>query len=216
MDSYSIDEGTALVKAARNAIELFLRNPHFNKGMVKESLGQFRQRNGVYVTIMHYPTRELRGSSGFARPVLDLREMIVDAAIAAAFEDPKYVSVTLNELQHMILEVCLVSEPVELKGGKTKRLRAIDPKKHGLIVEYGIRKSVVLPKGPDNPISKKALLESACAKAGLSKHHWTQPNIRMYTFESTVFAEQAPEGPVIEVSHKEEPERKTLHAAQKI
>jgi|GEM_PF-437769 uncharacterized protein (TIGR00296 family) len=216
MEAYSIDDGTALVKAARNAIELFIRSPNSSKNIVKESLGPFGQRNGVYVTIMHYPTRELRGRSGFARPVSDVREMVVDAAIAAAFEDPRFVSVTLNELQHITIEVCLLSDPLELRGGKFKRLRAIDPTIHGLMAEYGIRQGAMLPQELGKPLSKRELLEGVCAKAGLPRNHWTQPNIKLYMFETAAFAEQAPEGPVREIRHKREPERKAAQAAQKI
>ena len=88
MKIYSEKQGDAIVKAARNSIELYIMNPEFNKQTVEEdSLEEFDHRHGVYVTLEHYPTRELRGCVGFAKAIGPLKESIIDASIAAAFED---------------------------------------------------------------------------------------------------------------------------------
>ena len=87
MHLYSAKQGEELVRAARNSIELFIINPYFNKKLVVDSLSQFSEKHGVFVTLEFYPTKALRGCIGFPTAVAPLNESIVDAAIAAAFED---------------------------------------------------------------------------------------------------------------------------------
>lgn len=197
-----MDEGRELVSAARNSIELFLRNPHFTKSLVKKSMSPFRKRNGVFVTLRHYPTKELRGMSGFIEPMQDVGELVVDAAISAAFEDRRFIPISINELQHLIIEVSIISNPQQLTGSKLARSKAIELGRHGLILEYGTRKGIVLPRSYAKfHESKKHMLEEACKSAGIGTNLWAQPMIKLYKFESTIFAEETPEGNVVEVRH---------------
>ena len=118
MHVYSEEHGMQLVKAARNSIELFIINPHFKKDTVVDTLDEFERAHGVFVTLEHYPTRELRGCIGFPRAVGPIKESLVDAAIAAAFEDPRFVPVSKYELEELLVEVSILSSPVQVTGSE--------------------------------------------------------------------------------------------------
>lgn len=200
MHVYKKEQGEQLVKAARSSIELYLSNPHFNKDTIKNTLREFDKPYGIFVTLEHYPTRELRGCIGFPRAVYPLAESLVDSAIAAAFEDPRFVSVSKPELSHLLIEISILSDPVQVTGNEKKRLESVKVGRDGLMIEYGLHSGLLLPiVAVDYKWTKKKFLEETCIKAGLHKDYWSQPNVRLYRFESQVFREQDPEGKVIEV-----------------
>lgn len=202
MHVYSSDHGTRLVEAARNSIELFLTNPHFDKELIKRGLEEFQKPHGLFVTLEHYPTRELRGCLGFARPVAPLGESLVDAAIAAAFEDSRYVSVSKRELDDLLIEVSILSSLTPVTGGERKRLSSIEIGRDGLMVEYGVHSGLLLPMvAADQKWGKKKFLEETCKKAGVHLNYWAQPNVKLYKFETQTFREEEPRGRIIEVKY---------------
>jgi len=200
MHVYTREQGEQLVKAARATIELYLSNPHFNKDTIKETLHEFSKQYGIFVTLEHYPTRELRGCVGFPRAVYPIAELLVDSAVMAAFEDPRFVSVSKPELTHLLIEISILSDPVRVMGNEKKRLESVKVGRDGLMIEYGLHSGLLLPiVAVDNKWTKKKFLEETCIKAGLHTNYWSQPNVKLYKFESQVFREQEPEGKVIEV-----------------
>lgn len=200
MHVYSLATGEELVKATRNTIELYLSTPRFEKEMVKKSLVKFREKHGLHIRLRHYPTMELRGSMGFTRAIATIGESIVDAAISAAFEDPKHVPVSMHELSELLIEVNVLSSPLPVKGDARKRLKEIEIGRDGLLVEYGAKMGFLLPhEAVEQNWSKKRFLEEACKRAGLHSNYWSQPSIRIYKFETQVFREETPSGYVMEL-----------------
>ena len=200
MHLYGIKQGQELVKAARNSIELFLMNPHFEKRLVQDSIAHFSERHGVFVTLEHYPTKELRGCIGFPSAVAPLNESIIDAAIAAAFEDPRFVPVSKKELEDLTVEISILSKLEPVNGDISFRLSAIKVGRDGLVVEYGTHSGLLLPiVAVDQHWNAKEFLEQACEKAGIRTNYWQQPNVNVYRFQTQVFREDAPLGKVSEV-----------------
>lgn len=202
MHIYNEAQGEQLVEAARNSIELFIMNPHFRKDMVKNMLYEFEKPQGVFVTLEHYPTKELRGCIGFPRAVAPLNESLVDAAIAAAFEDPRFVSVSKQELTDLLVEVSILSSPVQVTGSEKKRLDSVKVGRDGLMVQYGLYSGLLLPiVAIEQQWDRRRFLEETCRKAGLHQNYWAQPNVKLYKFETQVFREQEPKGGVVEVKY---------------
>lgn len=205
MRAYSIQDGEQLVRAARNAIELSITNPHFHKDIVTDSLNGFGRANGVFVTLEHYPTMELRGCIGFPRAIVPLKESLVDSAIGAAFEDPRFVSVSKNELGELLVSVSILSTPSKLNGTSKSRMDSIRIGRDGLLVEYGLYSGLLLPiVAVQEGWGKKKFLEEVCRKAGIHSDYWSQPNVNLYTFQTQVFKEEIPEGKVIEIKYDDE------------
>lgn len=200
MRLYSRNQGEQLVKAARNSIELFLMSRYFDKNIVKNTLKEFIKPHGLFVTLEHFPTRELRGCIGFPRAPGPLGDTLIDAAIAAAFEDPRFVSVSKKELDEILVEVSVLSSPVPIIGSEKKRLDSVKVGRDGLMVQYGMYSGLLLPiVAVEQNWSKREFLEETCEKAGLERNHWSQPNVKLYKFETQLFREDTPRGKVIEV-----------------
>ncbi|MGC9190849.1 MAG: TIGR00296 family protein [Candidatus Micrarchaeia archaeon] len=200
MLNYGLEEGRALVKAARNAIELNIMNPHFQKNIVEDSISHIKGKHGVFVTIEHYPTMALRGCIGFPRASQETSKLLVEAALSAAFDDPRFMPLSKNELDQVIIEVSILSDPEELPKSQKKRLGSVVVGRDGLIIEYGFYSGLLLPIVPvEQGWTKEQFLEEVCEKAGLPRSYWKREDVKLYKFETQIFREKEPHGEVEEV-----------------
>lgn len=201
MDAYTPAQGAELVIAARRSAELHLISPRFDRKLVGSMLGPFDQPYGVRVSFLHYPTDSPRGSNMDLDASRTVREKIVRAAVAAGFEDPGHVSLTPFELEHVVTQVDIISEPVQLPASRTARLREVRPGRHGILVRYGFKWGMLMPDAAmRGNWSIRRFLEEACAAAGLHPNYWTQPRVKIYTFEVQSFREESPDGNVVETT----------------
>ncbi|MEM3204842.1 MAG: TIGR00296 family protein [Candidatus Micrarchaeaceae archaeon] len=201
MKVYSLEEGEKLVKMARYAIELHLKSPNFSKSIIERQIGEFNQRYGVFVTIEHYPTKELRGCIGFMKAAGPIKSSLVDAAVAAATEDPRFVPLSHRELNDVTIEVSILSEPKRITGTPEEIEKSIKIGRDGLIIEYGFYSGLLLPiVAVEQKWNAREFLENVCIKAGLHKESWKQPGVELYTFSTQVFRETEPNGSVIEIN----------------
>jgi uncharacterized protein (TIGR00296 family) len=200
MRTYSEIEGEQVVRAARATIELIIRSPNLNKKMLIDSLNGYGSPNGVFVTILHYPTRELRGRMGLEGTGKHMGEQVVEAAIGAAFMDPHVVPVSLSESGHIIVEVDLLSDFHRIKSSGKGKLIHVKLGRDGLFIKYGVKTAVLLPSFPhEHKLNKTQFFEAACRSIGIQKDLWTQPKIEIYRFETQTFAELEPDGKIREV-----------------
>jgi len=119
-------------------------------------------RAGVFVSIHGKVNHSLRGCIGTFMPTQkDIASEIIENAISAATKDPRFMPLTVDELEDIEVNVDVLSEPKDCK------VEDLDPKKFGVIVktEDG-RKGLLLPdlEGIDT-VEKQ--LEIACSKAGI-------------------------------------------------
>ncbi len=202
MRDISAEDGNTIVRAARLSIEsMFSKGSQAEKELEQMLLHKvFDIKAGVFVTLCHYHTNELRGCIGFTEHSNEIRETIVDAARAAAFEDGRFVPVSKAEIGETIVEVNLLSEAKPLPQTPTGRKNSVKIGKDGLIVEYGIYRGLLLPSvATENGMGKEKFLEAVCEKAGLNKNYWMQKNVNIRKFETQIFKEESPNGKVIEV-----------------
>lgn len=201
MKRYSIEEGRLLVKAARNAIEIFVTTANFRREAVEATLGGFNSRHGVFVTLHHYPTRTLRGCIGFTEGAKPISKLLVDAAVAAAAEDPRFVPVMESELGRIIVEVSVLGPAERLRGEGDALRDQIRIGADGLILEYGYHRGLLLPIVPvEQGWGAEEFLDNLCAKAGLRPHIWRQHGIALFRFSTQVFTEVEPRGKIEEVA----------------
>ncbi len=200
MHKYSLDEGRRLVNAVRNAIELSLRMPNFDKSIVYKDVSDLQYKDGVFVTIEHYPTGSLRGCIGFPRGTEHVGMGAIDAALSSAFGDPRFIPLSNKELEHIVIEVSLLTEPKEITGKAELRSRKIKIGRDGIIIKYGFYEGLLLPiVAVEQGWTSAKFLEEACVKAGINPGMWKQPTVKVFRFETQVFKEERPEGRVIEV-----------------
>ncbi len=198
---YSIEQGSKLVKAARNSIELYLTTYNFDRKILEKTITEHDNINGVFVTIEHYPTRTLRGCMGFAEPKEKLSKALIDAAIAAAAEDSRFVPVSHMEFEHMVVEVSILDKPKLIIASTEAAIKnSIKIGRDGLILKYGYHEAILLPNVPiENNWTKEKYLDNLCIKAGLKEHVWKTGQAKLYAFTTQIFREKEPRGEVEEV-----------------
>ena len=199
---YSLGEGKELVQQARHVVETITTSPRFSKKMAQEQLYRFTQRHGLFVTIEFYPTGVPRGSMGFITPIAPVGQLLVEAAIAAATEDQRYVSVTHHELDSLIFEVSILTEPKQIKAKTSSGIsKQIKIGRDGLMVQYGYRSGLILPNvAVEKGWNAETSLNNLCVNAGLAEHTWRVHGVSIFKFSTQVFREKEPRGEIEEVA----------------
>lgn len=186
-----LESGRYLVKKAREAITLYL------KGQGLPKIDGFSRKQGVFVTLETYPRRELRGCIGFAEPILPLSKAIVQAAIAAATQDPRFPPVGEEELDGIVVEISVLTPPKKMVCPPEKRPGNVIIGKDGLIVRCGETTGLLLPQVPvDLQWDQKTFVCQTCIKAGLLPDHWKRGDADFYKFQAEIFSEKTPGGEV--------------------
>ncbi len=198
---YSIEDGETFIRAARSSIELCIKSPKSERYMVEKQLERYKDHSGVFVTIKHYPTLTLRGCIGFPDPIGPLSRLIVEAALAAAFEDPRFAPLSKYELDESVIEVSVLTVPEQIKSSTAGgRLKEIKIGRDGLVIKSGFYSGLFLPVVPiEQKWEKEELLMNLCIKAGLPEDAWKTPRTSLFKFTAQVFNETEPSGRVEEV-----------------
>ena len=191
----SDDDGQVLVKMARSAVTEYLqKNTRINN---KEFNSRFNIDSGIFVTI----TKEnsLRGCIGYPLPIKKLSNAVIDSAIAAATEDPRFPAINPNELDNLIFEVTVLTPPIEIKVEKHEDyLSAIKIGRDGLIVENKQSSGLLLPQVPkEYGWDIEEFLTHTSEKAGLEKNAWKDQDTKVSRFEGIIFKEESPNGKIV-------------------
>lgn len=199
-------EGTFLVELARKAVEHYLKT---GKCMsAPENLSEkLLQPCGVFVTINSVAKgeKELRGCIGFPYPTMPLAQAVTDSAINAATQDPRFPPLSLNELDHVVFEVSVLTPPklIEAKNPR-EYCTKITVGEDGLIVERGVYKGLLLPQVPvEWGWDSQEFLCQCCNKAGLLADYWLRQGTKIYKFQCIIAQETSPKGPVEVISPKD-------------
>jgi len=192
----SDDEGAFLVKLARRAIEEKLKT---GKGIKPEHFSEnLRKHRGVFVTLNKIinSSHQLRGCIGIPTPFMPLDEAVVESAINAAFEDPRFNPVTLDEMDSIIVEVSVLTPPQVIQADKPEDYsRKIEVGKDGLIVSKGSRKGLLLPQvAVEWGWDAEEFLTQCCLKAWLPPDAWFDKGVEVSKFQAIIFSEEKPRG----------------------
>ena len=195
---FSDTDGTELVKMARRAVFESLKNDSKIKNL--EFNSKFDSSSGVFVTLNKQ--KSLRGCIGFPLPVKKLSEGLVDAAIAAATQDPRFSPVNIDELEQIVFEVTVLTPPIEIKvDDPVEYLSIIKVGRDGLIVENAYTSGLLLPQVPtEYGWNVEEFLGYTCEKAGLDKDAWKDNKTKVSRFEGVIFKEESPNGRIVRES----------------
>lgn len=182
------EEGEFLVKLAREAIETFIKEhkkidiPHDTPQILKEDRGAFVTLNKDGM---------LRGCIGYPEPIAPLVSAVIDVAISAAINDPRFPPVRENELDDIDIEVSVLTKPVLIKVKKPEEyIENINIGEDGLIIERGPYKGLLLPQvAVEWGWNEEEFLYNTCVKAGLTADCWIYPDIKIFKFSSQIFNE---------------------------
>jgi AmmeMemoRadiSam system protein A len=175
---YTQEERELLLQLAHRSIEAALDGRRSDLTAPTSHLAEMR---GAFTTL-HLHGR-LRGCVGYVVPTQSLYRTVSETARAAAFDDPRFQPVTLEEAAQLKIEISVLSP-----------LRSIHPEEvvvgvHGLVVSQGGHRGLLLPQVPvEWQWDRETFLSQTCLKAGLPPDAWSQA-IDLQSFTAEVFGE---------------------------
>jgi AmmeMemoRadiSam system protein A len=177
---FSDEQRQLLLRAARESIERHLRG----EGDPQVPDADLPGASGVFVTIKRHG--ELRGCLGVVEMRAPLIDEVVRCARDSATVDPRFPPMTEDELPGTSIDISILG-PRE----------AIDPPdahavivgRHGLVVEQGHRRGLLLPQvAVEWGWTAEQFLSHTCRKAGLPSDAWRK-GARVFRFAAEVFGE---------------------------
>ncbi|MEJ2677581.1 MAG: AmmeMemoRadiSam system protein A [Gemmatimonadota bacterium] len=143
-----------------------------------------KERRAVFVTLRRRDNGDLRGCRGETVARRPLGEAVALMAIAAAVDDPRFRSVTAEELPLLHVEISALSAPKPIRPDE------IVVGQHGLILRSGLRAGLLLPQVPtEHGWDRDAYLMALCRKAGLPPRTWEMPSAELEGFTAEVWGE---------------------------
>ncbi len=193
------EEGEFLIHLARNTAKTFLETGKTLKPPENTPAKMF-EKCGVFVTINSVwgKRKDLRGCIGYPYPTSPLVDSVIENSINAATQDPRFEPITASELEHVVFEVSVLTPPEPVTVDKPEEyLKKIKVGEHGLIVEKGAYKGLLLPQVPvEWGWCEEEFLCQCCVKAGLPPDSWLVKGSKVYRFSAIVFEEELPNGEV--------------------
>ncbi len=198
---FSLDDGKQLIKFARENIEYYLVNNR-RIPIPDEIKNKFSDKYGAFVTLNRYNVsgNPLRGCIGYIEPTYPLYDVIHKVSISSALEDPRFPSVTIEEMEIIVIELSILTPPELIKVDDNKEyLNKIVIGRDGLIAERGMRRGLLLPQVPvehGRNWDVQTFLSHTCNKAWLPDDAWKEKNTKIYSFQAILFEEKKPRGEV--------------------
>lgn len=147
------------------------------------------QKLGTFVTL--HLNNNLRGCIGSLEATEPLRENVQKNALNAAFRDPRFPSLGLNELPEVDIEISVLTSPTPFKYSSPQDLvNKLRPGVDGVILKKGMAQSTFLPQVWDQLPQPEAFLSNLCLKAGLPAEDWKRGEVQVFTYQVQSFEEK--------------------------
>ena len=135
---------------------------------------------GAFVSL--HKNGRLRGCIGHFGEDTPLHEIVAEMARSAAFEDPRFMPVTKEELNDIDIEISVLTP--------MRRIQSLDEfelHRHGIYIRKGFRSGTFLPQVADEVNWTKEEFVGHCAqdKAGIGWDGWK--DAELYVYEAIVF-----------------------------
>ena len=135
---------------------------------------------GAFVSLHKHG--RLRGCIGHFGEDIPLHEVVAEMARAAAFQDPRFLPVTRDELDDIDIEISVLTP--------MRRIQSLDEfelHRHGIYIRKGHRSGTFLPQVADEVNWTKEEFVGHCSqdKAGLGWDGWR--DAELYIYEAIVF-----------------------------
>ena len=194
---YSFEEGVQAVRMARDVLDRHVTGEEDTEYTVPES---FLKKAGAFVTLQLFPAGMLRGCIGYPYPIFPLWDTIARSAKSAASQDHRFNPVSKKELDNIIVEVSMLSQPVRLQGHGREILKQIVVGRDGIMVEFGSSKGLLLPQvALEWGWTSQEFLEETCMKGRLPATMWKDPRLKIFKFTADIFHEMTPRGEIEKV-----------------
>ncbi len=179
----SPEDKSILLKAARDSIksvfnETEIPSPDFQK------YPSLKIRSGAFVTLTI--KNKLRGCIGYISTETSLFETVCEAAVQAAFRDPRFLPVSREEVDKLDIEISVL-----FPSSKIESYDEIVIGRHGLILNHLGKRGLLLPQvAPENNFDLERFLCAICEKAGFEPYLWQKQKLNIEVFTAEVFSEE--------------------------
>jgi AmmeMemoRadiSam system protein A len=144
---------------------------------------EFEHKRGVFVSL--HADNELRGCIGYVKGYKSILSSVVEMAIAAAFNDPRFAPLEKRELESINIEISVLGELELLPPGEEPEIG-----KDGLYIVHPYGSGLLLPQvAVECCWDPHTFLRQVCRKAGLNQNAYKDPDCHVYHFHADVFCE---------------------------
>jgi AmmeMemoRadiSam system protein B/AmmeMemoRadiSam system protein A len=172
-----------LLSIVKNTVEDYVKNNSIPEFKIEDT--RLLEKQGAFVTL--HKNGKLRGCIGQIEPSdAPLWQVVRDMAISASTEDPRFSSLSVEELDDIEYEVSVLSSPETIDDWRNIVLG-----EHGVIVAKGFRKGVFLPQvATETGWDLEQFLGELCEnKAGLAREAYkNDPDLVIKVFKAEVFS----------------------------
>jgi AmmeMemoRadiSam system protein B/AmmeMemoRadiSam system protein A len=171
------EEKRKLLQIARDAIEAKLAGDKYTP----PQLEALNVKRGCFVTLT--TGGELRGCIGRVRSDDPLPKTIAEMAVAAAFDDPRFPTLSADEFEFLEYEISVL-EPLQ----RVRDFKTIKIGRDGLMIKVDMHSGLLLPQvAVEHGWSVTEFLEQTSLKAGLPKRTYKDKGAEVYKFAADVF-----------------------------
>lgn len=184
----NFDRGQVLLDLARTSIESALGK----RSRADDSHSWLHDMGATFVTLSR--DDNLRGCIGSLEPHRSLLDDVRANALAAAFHDPRFPPLGVEELDSTRIGVSLLSpmEPIHVRSEadalEADALEKVEAYVDGLLLEWRRHRSTFLPQVWDSLPDARDFLAQLKLKAGLPQDFWSE-EIRLYRYRVTKWNE---------------------------
>ena len=176
----SDEEKKILKEIALTSIKDSLAGKPIAQPILNSQYPVLNSKCGAFVSL--HKQGRLRGCIGHFGEDVPLHEIVAEMARAAAFEDPRFMPVTKDELEDIDIEISVLTP--------MRRIQSLDEfelHRHGIYIRRGYHSGTFLPQVADEVNWTKEEFVSHCAqdKAGIGWDGWR--DAELYVYEAIVF-----------------------------
>jgi uncharacterized protein len=145
-----------------------------------------RANRGAFVTLIRQGN--LRGCIGTLEAEEPLAWAVADAAYSAAFRDPRFVPLQPGELDHISIEISVLSTMERVPvSSRRDLLAALRPERDGLLLQEHTHRATFLPQVWRQLPDPDDFLNHLLTKAGLPVGYWS-PRLTFFCYQSLSFS----------------------------
>ncbi len=185
--SLSLDEKKFLIETSKKAILFYFKNndyPNYDQIAPKN----LTKKGNCFVELFLNGT--LRGSMGNFNGDLSLIGSVVQNAIGAAFNDPRFPQLSLMEFYKIKTSISLLSELTEISASDSNDLIKKFPKGYGISMVSDKGRSLMLPHMWEKFPTHEKFLSELSSKAGLPTDSWMDVKNKKFMIFESVFVKE--------------------------
>lgn len=179
---FNVTEKQFILNLAHQSIEQYFYTGELLNISAEEIPEKLLTEQSCFVTLTI--GGDLRGCIGHIKPVQPLYLDVIENAVGAAFDDPRFPALNEVEFAETKIEVSVLTVPRELFFDSPEDLlNKIQSKTDGVIIRRGENGATYLPQVWDDFPDKTKFLDSLCEKAGLIIGDWKKKGIKVSVYQ---------------------------------